>query len=374
MSLQLRRITQTRECAIRSLAASAITPYGRSGPYRRIHNPAVLRQITGPRLRPTRPSSVTSLALHLQYPTPSQWSSPAAIRRSFSSYSAFLQPQRTGPDVKDSPKEGSSAAEGAEAESDKPKQSSEGTKQESSKESEDGKKKEAPPPPPPHGDKTPWQVFTETLRTEFKASKEWNESTKALASSAHQFTENESVKRARAAYTAASETATSTTSSALKSTGKAIGQGAAWTWDTPVVKGVRAGVSLTGKGIDMATKPVRETKVYKKTVGSVKEVIDDGSSSRYGGWTEKEERRKQRELRELNESKTAGKLGKRMEKMEEDPEYGSLFRMPLLVTNVFEKGRNQRHTSQGRCMEGIMAGLQRLQSVNAVAIFSKVQL
>ncbi|KAL9115060.1 MAG: hypothetical protein Q9187_007354, partial [Circinaria calcarea] len=230
---------------------------------------------------------------------------------------------RTGPDVNNSAKEESSAPEGAEAESNKSEQSSERSKQESSKEGEDDNKKEAPPPPPPHGDKTPWQVFTETLRTEFKASKEWNESTKALASSAHQFTENESVKRARAAYTAASETATSTTSSALKSTGKAIGQGAAWTWDTPVVKGVRAGVSLTGKGIDKATKPVRETKVYKKTVGSVKEVIDDGSSSRYGGWTEKEERRKQRELRELNESKTSGKLGKRIEKMEEDPQAGT---------------------------------------------------
>ena len=38
-------------------------------------------------------------------------------------------------------------------------------------EKEDGKKeekKEAPPPPPPHGDKSPWQVFTETLQTEFK--------------------------------------------------------------------------------------------------------------------------------------------------------------------------------------------------------------
>ena len=181
------------------------------------------------------------------------------------------------------------------------------------------KKKDAPPPPP-HGNKSPWQVFTETLQSEFKASKEWNESTKAIASSAHQFTENESVKRARAAYTAASGAASSTTTSALKSTGKVIGQSAAWTWDTPVVKGVRTGVNLTGKGIEKATRPVRETQVYKTAMGGVKDVIDDGSSSRYGGWLEKEERRKQRELRELKEAAGTGGRGKRVEKMEEDPE------------------------------------------------------
>jgi mitochondrial import inner membrane translocase subunit TIM44 len=155
-------------------------------------------------------------------------------------------------------------------------------------------------------------VFTETLRSEFKASKEWNESTKALASSAHQFTENESIKRAKAAYAAASEAAGSTTSSALRNTGKAIGQGAAWAWDSSVMKSVRTGASAAGRGLDKVTKPVRETAAFK----SVKEVIDDGSSSRYGGWVEKEERRKARELRRLKESK---KHGRRVEKLEEDP-------------------------------------------------------
>ena len=199
--------------------------------------------------------------------------------------------------------------------------SSEGSSEKSSKSSDansgsnkrsDSKEKQRaePPPPPPHGDKTPWQVFKETLSQEFQASKEWNESTKALASSAHQFSENESVKRARAAYTAASGAATSTTSSALKGTSKLLGKGAAWTWDTPVVKGVRSGVAATGRGIEKVTKPVRETNVYKTTMGGVKEVIDDGSSSRYGGWVEKEERRKQRELSNLN---------KGAEKVVEDP-------------------------------------------------------
>lgn len=186
---------------------------------------------------------------------------------------------------------------------------------EGSKEEKKEQKENAPPPPPPpppHGDKSPWQVFRDTLQSEFKASKEWNESTKALASSAHQFTENENIKRARAAYEAASGAATTRTGAALKSTGQVIGKSAAWTWNTPVVKGVRKGVSATGQGLEKVTRPVRQTEAYK----SVKEAIDDGSSSRYGGWVEKEERRRQRQLREEMELKS-GK--RRTEQMVEDP-------------------------------------------------------
>ena len=48
----------------------------------------------------------------------------------------------------------------------------------------------------------------------------------------------------------ASDVVGSTTSAALKTTGQAIGQGAAWAWDTPVVKGLRKGAEVTGKGIE----------------------------------------------------------------------------------------------------------------------------
>lgn len=200
---------------------------------------------------------------------------------------------------------------------------SDGTNQEKNEESKDqekeeGKKeegKEEAPPPPPHGDKSPWQVFRETLQSEFKASKEWNESTKALASSAHEFSENENIKRARAAYEAASGAATSRTSTAFKTTGQAIGKSAAWTWNTPVVQGIRKGVNATGSGLEKATRPVRETEAYK----SVKDAIDDGSSSRYGGWIEKEERRKQRQKREALEAQS----GRRVEPMVEDPNAGT---------------------------------------------------
>jgi mitochondrial import inner membrane translocase subunit TIM44 len=193
---------------------------------------------------------------------------------------------------------------------------SDGESGESGKEdsSEESKKDESapPPPPPPHGDKTPWQVFLETMQSEFKQSKEWNESTKALASSAHQFTESESVRKARQAYEATSGAVSSTAANVLKSTAGAIGKGASWTWETPVMKGVRHGANVTGEALDKATKPLRETEAYK----NVKDVIDDGSSSRYGGWLEKEERRKKRELRQqLNKLED----GKPHEVFSEDP-------------------------------------------------------
>lgn len=176
-------------------------------------------------------------------------------------------------------------------------------------------KKEEPPPPPPHGDKSPWQVFMETLQSEFKASKEWNEGTKAIGSAAQDFTENETIKRMRAGYGTASGAASSSGARALKNTGSAIGKGAAWTWDTMPVRGVRVGVNATGRGMEKLTRPLRETEAFK----SMSDVIDDGSSSRYGGWTEKEERRRKRESRELKEAAGTGRP-RRAEKAEEDPE------------------------------------------------------
>ena len=220
-----------------------------------------------------------------------------------------------------------SAGEGKEGEAQGNKAGEgESSEKEQEGEKEKEKSKEEPPPPPPHGDKTPWQVFTETLKSEFKASKEWSESTKALASGVNDFTQNPTVQKAKSAYSQATDAATSKTAEALKTTGKAIGHGAAWTWDTPVVKGVRKTVNAAGRGIEKATRPVRETEAYK----SVKEIIDDGSSSRYGGWVEKEERRKKRELRELNELQRAG--GKHPTgPIEEDPEY----EFPVKVTLIY---------------------------------------
>ena len=213
--------------------------------------------------------------------------------------------------------ENSRKASSKESESEPASEKEKAGKNDTGKSQEDDGKKEPPPPPPPHGDKSPWQVFTETLQTEFKASKEWNESTKALAAGAQQFTENESVKRARQAYEQTTGAVSSTTGKVLKTTAGAVGKGAAWTWETPVVKGVRHTVNATANVIEKGTRPLRETEAYK----NVKNVIDDGSSSRYGGWVEKEERRKARELRKLQEAQKSG--GKPVEVPIEDPKYFS---------------------------------------------------
>ncbi|KAF7192547.1 Mitochondrial import inner membrane translocase subunit tim44 [Pseudocercospora fuligena] len=178
-----------------------------------------------------------------------------------------------------------------------------------------GEKKEKAPPPP-HGTKTPWQVFTETLQTEFKASKEWNESTKQLGGTIHDFTQNPNVQKARSAYTKAAEAASTTTGKVIMGTAGAIGKSAAWTWDTPVAKVMRKGAAAVGSGIEKATRPVRETKAYK----DVKDTIDDGASSRYGGWTEKEERRRKRE--EMD-AKRGFNPNKASEVFEEDPNAGT---------------------------------------------------
>jgi len=245
----------------------------------------------------------------------------AATTRSFHTrHSLRQQPAKAEEDVKERVNEepiggtnASGEAEASEAKAKTEKTSPGSDEQPAGEEgAKEQKAKDEPLPPPPHGDKTPWQVFTETLRSEFKASKEWNESTKQLAAGYQDFTQNEAIKKAKSAYTQTSDAVGSTTSAALKTTGRAIGHGAAWAWDTPVVKGLRKGAEATGKGIEKVTRPIRETEAYK----NVKETIDDGASSRYGGWMEKEERKKRRELREAKEAQNGRRPS---EPMVEDP-------------------------------------------------------
>lgn len=265
----------------------------------------------------TQTCSIQKLLLPQRFlilPLSTQFGLPLA-RLLHTSPPQFQQP-RPAEDVEDPPRE-DRPSEPKTGQSGKDEPRADSAKDQTSENNSSDSKRESrkdEPPPPPHGDKSPWQVFTATLRSEFKASKEWNESTKQLASSAHQFTESESVKRARAAYDATAGAATSKTAEALKTTGKALGQGAAWTWDTKMVQGIRGGVNATGRGIEKATRPVRETQTFQ----SIKEAVDDGSSSRYGGWVEKEERRKKKELRELKEMQSGRRPS---EKMEEDPKY-----------------------------------------------------
>lgn len=191
---------------------------------------------------------------------------------------------------------------------------------ESSQNQDSGRKsdRKAEAPPPPHGDKSPWQVFTETLRNEFQSSKEWKESTKAISGQVQDFTQNEHLKRMRKGYSAASDVASSTTAKAFSSTGKVIGHSAAWTWDTVPVRGLRKGANATGRAVEKMTRPIRDTEAYK----SVANVIDDGSSTRYGGWTEREERKRRRDAREMEVVRRTGRV-QRADPMEEDPEAGT---------------------------------------------------
>ncbi|PSS03629.1 hypothetical protein BD289DRAFT_358989 [Coniella lustricola] len=298
---------------------ASVHSYGRSPAFRRL---------ISTRLRLPSPSHVSASvssyydlstripALRSQILPPTIKSAVAPQIRSF--HITTHSRQDVKPDTKPENKaqtESAKAEASAEQEQEESKTQQDGEKKTNGEESESEKKekKEDAPPPPPHGDKTPWQVFMETMQTEFKASKEWNDSTKQLAQGATDFVESESVKRAREAYEKTTGAVSTTAGKVLKNTAGAVGKGAAWTWDTSVVKGVRKAANVTGEALDKTTKPIRDTEAYK----SVKSVIDDGSSSRYGGWVDKEERRKQREMREQLNG------GRKIEVMEEDPNAGT---------------------------------------------------
>lgn len=266
-------------------SASSTSQHGRTAAYRRLNTLSTLRRI--PQTSSIRRASLRSD--HQQYAPPGL---SLLARPLHSSIPRYQQPQ-PNEEVRDPPR-------------------SEGPEQKAEEKAEDGKeqgkdkKKDDAPPPPPHGDKTPWQVFRDTMRTEFKASQEWNESTKQLSGRVQTFSESEGVRRAREA----SEAASAGASKVIKGTGKVIGQSAAWTWNTSGVQATRAGVNALGRGIEKASRPVRESKAFK----DVSEAMDDGSSSRYGiPMSEKEERRRQREARDLKEGR------KRVDKVEEDP-------------------------------------------------------
>ncbi|KAF3012853.1 protein translocase subunit [Neopestalotiopsis sp. 37M] len=300
-----------------SLASSS---HGRSPAYRRILTGLERQNAASPIASFTTTSSPALAAL--RSPFLPQTIANAQLR-SFHQSSRWLQ---DAPKTEAKPTDAKQEQKPVDADAEAKPESEEQAKKEQKEDgedadkSEDGEKKQEQkkddlPPPPPHGDKTPWQVFMETMQTEFKQNKEWNDSTKQLAAGAKEFSESENVRRAREAYESTTGAISSTTGKVLKTTGTAIGKGAAWTWDTSVMKGVRKGANVTGDVLDKATKPLRETEAYK----NVKNVIDDGSSSRYGGWVEKEERRKAKELRE----KQAAELYGKPEDMVEDPNAGT---------------------------------------------------
>ncbi|KAI1181792.1 TIM44 subunit of mitochondria import inner membrane translocase [Nemania serpens] len=316
-----RSTTPTSILKTPSLAAHS---YGRSPAYRRLLSSTLSSARSDAALylhsAPSRTSSLSAPFTPLaSLRSPFLPETVAAIpSRTFHSTSRWRQEQPAQPDKplksEDKPSDAKPKSEEQTTQQQEGEESGEGKKEENKDGKKDGKKEDLPPPPP-HGDKTPWQVFLETMQTEFKASKEWNESTKQLSDSAQQFTESESVRRARQAYESTTGAVSSTAGKVLKTSADAVGKGAAWTWDTNVMKGVRKGANITGEALDKATKPIRDTEAFK----SVKDAIDDGSSSRYGGWVEKEERKKARELRQ----KKAASIHGNIEEAVEDPNAGT---------------------------------------------------
>ena len=313
-------VARSRAVYTRPLTSSRTAGFGRTAAYRRIGFLDGLSQTPkAPAITFSSIPTSTSILRRLHRPTHFQppLSRPAANTiRHFHSRNGYLQQnhQKAEDEVKAKPDKEPSETEGRAEAGGKSEGESNSKEQQEGEAQKENKSEEEKTAPPPHGDKTPWQVFTETLSTEFKKSKEWNESTKQLASGYQEFTQNENLKRVHSAYSKASDAAATTTSAALKGTGRVLGHSAAWVWETPVVKGVRVSANATGRGIEKITRPVRETEAFK----NVKEVIDDGSSSRYGGWIEKEERQRRRELREAKEAMMHGGQ-KPTEPVVEDP-------------------------------------------------------
>lgn len=167
-------------------------------------------------------------------------------------------------------------------------------------------------------DKTPFQVFLDTFKNEWRKSEELQSNIKALQDETGRMAESPAFKKAKEALEKAQEgtsTATSATSETLKKASEVVGKVAHKTWESPVVKTTRVAVDKTVDVVEKATEPIRETKVYK----TVKEVLDDGSSIRYGGYEDKETRRKRRLLEEKKKLEEELKSGRKpMKPVKED--------------------------------------------------------
>lgn len=137
---------------------------------------------------------------------------------------------------------------------------------------------------PPSGE-SPMKVFFDTFKQEVKKSNELKENIKALQDESGRVAESEAFKKAKEAY-AKAQLGTSAAGKVVKKTAETVGDVAVKAWDSPVGKGVRTTVKVTADVADKAFEPVRKTQVYK----DVSEVIDDGSSTAYGGFLTKEQR------------------------------------------------------------------------------------
>lgn len=155
--------------------------------------------------------------------------------------------------------------------------------------------------------KSPMQVFFETFKDEVKKSNELKEDIKALQDETGRVADSEAFKKAKEAYDKAQK-GSSAAGKIAKQTAEAVGDVAHKAWESPVGRGVRTTVRTSAEVADKAFEPVRNTQVYK----DIGNVIDDGSSTAYGGYLSKEQREelRRRELERKAQDKNAYKYVK----------------------------------------------------------------
>lgn len=140
------------------------------------------------------------------------------------------------------------------------------------------------------GQQSPLDVFRDTFKKEWEKSKELQDNIKALQDASGRLSESEAYKKAREAYVKAQKGST-IVGKAMKKTGEKMEDMALRAWESDIAKSTRKVASDTAKRIDESLEPVRQTQIYK----DVSEVLDDGDSSQYGGFINKEERKLRRE-------------------------------------------------------------------------------
>ena len=149
---------------------------------------------------------------------------------------------------------------------------------------------------------SPLRIFVDTFKAELKKSQELQDNLKLLSNESDKIADSPQYKSARSAYSKAKERADAASSRSgklIKAASDKVGSAVGEAWDSEVGKAGRKAIGGAARGVgrvlDESTKPVRDSEVYKTVSKNVGEVIDDGSSSRYGGYLEREERRVARE-------------------------------------------------------------------------------
>lgn len=170
------------------------------------------------------------------------------------------------------------------------------------------------------GQRSPIQIFRDTFKKEWEKSQELQENIKALQDASGKLGESEAYKKAKDAYIKAQRGST-IVGKTLKKTGETVEDIASQAWDSEIGKTTRRIASTTAKKLDDSFEPVRQTQVYK----DVSDVIDDGSSSRYGGFITKDERKR------LREKSLA--TGERIRAVKSDDEAGTA----IVATNIQSK-------------------------------------